>query len=63
MVGEITARLNDNRTGPIEKGDLLMSGSGGILTAVPSSRHMGMGSSAQVCIRQVREQFMYANKR
>lgn len=33
-VEEITARLNDNRNGPKEKGNLLMSGSGGILTAM-----------------------------
>lgn len=61
-VGEITADLHDNRNGPIGKGNLPIL-VGGVLTVMSLTRHPGMGSSAQVCIRQVYEQLIYSNGR
>lgn len=61
-MGEITVHLNDNRNGPIEQGDVLMWGRGRILAVMSLSRHMGMGPSAQACIRQVCEQFIHSNR-
>ena len=60
--GERTADLHDDGTGPIGKGNLPMLG-GWILTVISLTRHPGMGSSAQVCIRQVCEQLIYSNGR
>lgn len=62
-MGEIIACLNDNRNGPLEKGDLLMWERGRILAVMSLNRCVGMVSSAQVSITQVREQFMHSNRR
>lgn len=60
--GRNNADLHDNRNGPIGKGNLPML-VGGIVTVMSLTRNPGMGSSAQVCIRQVYEQLIYSNGR
>lgn len=60
---ERTARLNDNRNGLLERGDLLMLERGRILAVMSVNRHMGIGPRAQVCIRQVCEQFFCRSRR
>lgn len=55
--------MNDNRNSLLEKGDLLMLERGRILAVMSLNRHTGMGPHAQVCTRQVCEQFIYRSRR